>query len=430
MRVSKSIQESLLAGIIRGVQQSLSARLAVQDLADKISSFFVPTVIVIAIFTFIIWYVIGNPNIALTNAISVLIIACPCALGLATPLSIFVATGIGAQNGILIRNARTVQKLEKVDVVAIDKTGTLTKGQPRITAISHIPEISEDELLLFAASIEQGSEHPLAKAVLKKASERKLNLLPAINFVYEIGLGLSATVNSKNVLIGKEDFLKNHGVDTSNLNEIVHNNLFIVTPIFIAIDGLAKGIFWIEDEIREKAKETIETLKKLNVQLVMLTGDKLGTARKIAQRLYIDRYFAELLPQDKAKIVCDLKAKGHLVAAAGDGINDALALGEADVGIAMGEGSGAALETADIIIMHNDLSAIVKSIKLSRAMMGNIRQNLALAFLYNVLAIPIAAGVLSPKFGISLSPAIASIAMILSSLSVIANSLRLKTLKL
>jgi len=424
--------ETVLARIVEMVAEAQRSRAPIQSLADKVSAYFVPAVILIAIVTFAIWAWLGpEPRFAhaIVNAIAVLIIACPCALGLATPMSIMVGVGRGAQAGVLIKNAEAMERLEKIDTLVIDKTGTLTEGKPRVTKITALDSIQEEELLSLAASVEQQSEHPLAASIVDAARERRIQLAPASDFRSTTGGGVSGKVNGYEVLVGKPQFLRAHNAQNiDSLEKAAHDfQEQGQTAIFVAVDGRAAGVLYVADPIKPSSADAIVQLHKLGLKIIMMTGDNERTARAVAEKLGIDEIEAGVEPQDKHERVRQLREQGRVVAMAGDGINDAPALAAADVGIAMGTGTDVAMESAGITLVKGDLRGIEKAIRLSRAMMRNIRQNLFFAFVYNALGIPIAAGVLFPFFGILLSPIIAGAAMSFSSVSVIANSLRLRT---
>jgi Cu+-exporting ATPase len=434
MRAERVGSETLLAQIVRMVGQAQRSRAPIQRLADRVAAWFVPAVIAIAVLTFIAWSLFGpEPRFAhaLVNAVAVLIIACPCALGLATPIAIMVGTGRGAQAGVLIKNAEALEILEKVDTLVIDKTGTLTEGRPRVVSVAAIPGQSEDELLRLVASVEQGSEHPLGTAVVKAAKDRGLNLSAAGSLQARTGRGISGQVGGRQVLVGNDDLLQQSGISSTGLKqkaeELRRNGQ---TVIFVAIDGQLAGLIGIADPIKSSADQALLDLKAEGLRLVMLTGDSRGTAEAVAKNLSIEEFEAEVLPEKKAEVIQRLQKEGRIVAMAGDGINDALALVQADVGIAMGTGTDVAMESGGVTLVKGDLAGIVRARKLSQATMRNIRQNLFFAFLYNSLGVPIAAGVLYPFFGLLLSPILAAAAMSLSSVSVITNSLRLRKLKL
>ncbi|MEN3369811.1 MAG: P-type Ag+ transporter [Verrucomicrobiota bacterium] len=427
--------ETVLSQIIEMVAQAQRSRAPIQGLADKVAGWFVPAVLGIAVITFIVWALVGpEPRFgyAIVNAVAVLIIACPCALGLATPMSIMVGVGRGAQAGVLIKKAEAIELMEKVRTLVVDKTGTLTEGRPRLTTIVPAAEMSADELLAFAAAVEQNSEHPLAAAIVKDAKDRGVKLARVADFESTTGGGVNGRVDGREVLVGKPEFLRSRGV--VGLEEWERNaaelQLQGETAIFVAIDGKPAGIVAVSDPIKESTPAAIQHLRELGIKIVMLTGDNERTARAVAEKLGIDEIEAGVEPQHKIDRVRALRGQNYVVAMAGDGINDAPALAAADVGIAMGTGTDVAMESAGITLLKGDLRGIEKAIRLSRAMMSNIRQNLFFAFIYNALGVPIAAGVLYPFFGILLSPIIAGAAMSFSSVSVIANALRLRGVKL
>jgi len=435
MRAEKVGAETLLSQIVHMVSEAQRSRAPIQKLADQVSGYFVPTVILAAVVTFVIWAVWGPAPAmayAIVNAVSVLIIACPCALGLATPMSIMVGVGKGAQNGILVKNAEAIERAEKVNCLLTDKTGTLTAGKPQVTQVIPGAKVSTDTLLQIAASLEQSSEHPLARAIVDSAKAKNLPVPAAENFVSTTGGGISGTVSGRKVLVGKERFVEEAGVKIAP--ELKRKALELQakarTVVWIAAEGKAAGILGIADPIKETTPGAIEALHGLGVEVIMATGDNRKTAEAVAKELKIDRVMAELAPREKNEIVRTLRHENKVVAMAGDGINDAPALAEADVGIAMGTGTDVAMQSAGITLVKGDLRGIVKSIALSRAVMRNIRQNLFFAFIYNAIGVPIAAGILYPFTGLLLSPMIAGAAMSLSSVSVISNALRLNRLSL
>ncbi|MBX7158346.1 MAG: copper-translocating P-type ATPase [Verrucomicrobiae bacterium] len=431
MRAERVGEETLLAQIVEMVAKAQRSRAPIQRLADIVSSWFVPAVVVVALITFLVWFNWGpEPRFVygLINAVAVLIIACPCALGLATPMSIMVGVGRGAQMGILIKNAEALETLEKVKVLVVDKTGTLTEGKPRVTKVHSIPSINENEFLKWTASVESRSEHPLAAAIVREAKERNLELTTVEQFESITGGGVTGTVLGKKILIGQVSFLKQQNITLPSDFESETDQLRQQgnTVIFVAADSKVTGFIALSDPLKKTTAEAIAVLHKQKLKIVMLTGDNPKTAKHIADQLGIDEVMAEVSPKDKNEKILTLKVKGNRVAMAGDGVNDAPALAAADVGIAMGSGTDVAIESAGITLVKGDLRGIAQSIALSRATMHNIRQNLIFAFLYNALGIPLAAGVLYPNFGLLLNPMFASAAMALSSVSVIANSLRLK----
>ncbi len=426
--------DSVLSKIVQMVAEAQRSRAPIQRLVDKVAGWFVPIVIVTSIVTFIVWAIFGpEPAMAyaMVNAIAVLIIACPCALGLATPMSIMVGTGKGAQNGVLIKNAEALETMEKVDTIIVDKTGTLTAGKPELTAIDALAGQDEDEFLALVAAVESASEHPLAEAIVRAAQDRSLTISKASDFNSTTGEGVQAVVNGKQVAIGNSKLmerLNSFDQDLSTKADVRRKDG--ETVMFVAIDGEAAGIISVADPIKPSTKEAISLLHDAGLKVVMLTGDNEKTAQAVANKLGIDEVHADVSPEDKNRIVKEMQDSGKLVAMAGDGINDAPALAQANVGIAMGTGTDVAMESAGITLLKGDLMGIAKAHKLSHATMRNIRQNLFFAFIYNALGVPIAAGVLYPVFGLLLSPMIAAAAMSLSSVSVIGNALRLSRLKL
>jgi P-type Cu+ transporter len=429
MRAERVGAETLLGQIVRMVAEAQRSRAPIQRLADRVSACFVPLVIVIAIVTFITWSIFGpEPRFAyaLINSVAVLIIACPCALGLATPMSIMVATGKGAQVGVLFKNAEAIEVLREIDTLVVDKTGTLTEGKPRVVSVLPAGETNETELLRFAASLERGSEHPLASAIVASAEERAVALGSTQGFKSETGKGVTGEVDGHRISVGTRAFLQELDVETSHLDQKAEvQRAAGETVVYVAIDNRAAGLIGVADPIKPTAKQAISELHASGIRVVMLTGDSATTARAVAAALNIDEVVAEVLPNEKAGLVKKLQSKGHKVAMAGDGINDAPALAQADVGIAMGTGTDVAMESGAVTLVKGDLRGIVRAIRLSRATMANIKQNLFFAFLYNIIGVPIAAGVLFPFFGLLLSPMIAAAAMSFSSVSVIANALRL-----
>ena len=433
MRAERVGSETLLAQIVKMVSDAQRTRAPIQRLADVVAGWFVPAVIAVAVVTFAIWALLGpEPRMvyALVNAVAVLIIACPCALGLATPMSIMVGTGRGATAGVLIKNAEALEVLEKVDTLVVDKTGTLTEGKPRVTAILPVASQSESELLSLAASLEVSSEHPLAGAIVAAAKERGLPLEEAREFRSVTGKGVVGRVGKRTVVIGNWKLLEELGVRGAAPASAESLRAEGATAMFVAIDGVVAGVIAISDPVKATTAEALALLKAENVRVVMLTGDSKTTAEAVGKRLGIDQVIAEVLPDQKSDVVKKLQAEGHVVAMAGDGINDAPALAQANVGIAMGTGTDVAMESAGVTLVKGDLRAIVRARRLSRSTMRNIRQNLFFAFVYNALGVPIAAGVLYPFFGLLLSPMLASAAMSLSSVSVIGNALRLRRVSL
>jgi P-type Cu+ transporter len=430
MRAERVGSETLLAQIVRMVSEAQRSRAPIQRLADVVSAWFVPAVVAAAAVAFVVWAVFGpQPALAyaLVNAVAVLIIACPCALGLATPMSIMVGTGRGATAGVLVKNAEALETLEKIDTLVVDKTGTLTEGKPRLSDVVAAGSLDEAQLLRLAASLERGSEHPLGAAIVKAAQQRNLQLADAADFHYATGKGLVGRVETHDVALGNRALMDDRNVDLGPLvDQAEKMRAGGQTVMFVAVDGRAAGLLGVADPIKDSTPEALDLLRAEGIRVVMLTGDSRTTAAAVAGRLGIDEVHAEVLPENKQQIVADLRSAGHVVAMAGDGINDAPALAAAQVGIAMGTGTDVAMEAAGITLVQGDLRGIVRAIRLSRATMRNIRQNLFFAFAYNALGVPIAAGVLYPLFGLLLNPMIASAAMSFSSVSVITNSLRLR----
>lgn len=435
MKTEKVGSETLLSQIVHMVSEAQRTRAPIQSMVDKVAGIFVPVVIVIAVLTFIIWSIWGPPPAliyALINAIAVLIIACPCALGLATPMSIMVGVGKGARSGILIKNAEAIEKAEKITHVLTDKTGTLTEGKPGVTTVVPAEGIEEKEILSVAGSLEQSSEHPLARAVLDYAKEKKVYLKNVSNFDSVTGKGVKGVLENKEVYLGKQKFIAERVDDIPQVlqEKAASMQEKAQTVVWVARDKKVLGILAISDPVKKTTLQAIKELHDLGLKVVMLTGDNKKTAQAIARELNIDDVRAELEPRDKQEIVKEFIRKGARVMMAGDGINDAPALAQAQVGVAMGTGTDVAIESAGITLVKGDLNGIVKALKLSRAVMSNIRQNLFFAFIYNALGIPIAAGVLYPFIGLLLNPMIAGAAMSFSSVSVIGNSLRLRNIKL
>jgi Cu+-exporting ATPase len=434
MRADKVGRDTMLAQIVQMVAQAQRSRAPIQRLADQVSGWFVPLVIAVAVLAFVAWSIWGpEPRFAyaLVAAVSVLIIACPCALGLATPMSIMVGVGRGAQSGVLIKNAESLERVEKIDTLVIDKTGTLTEGKPKVVAVRAFGGVAEGDLLRLAASLEHGSEHPLAAAIVEAATERKLALSPVQDFDSPSGKGVTGTVEGRRIDIGNRLMMQAGAIDVSALEKTAEDLRSAgATAIFVAIDGRASGVLAIADPIKATTPEAIQALREAGIRVVMLTGDNRTTAEAVARKLGIAEVEAEVLPEDKGKVVERLRKEGRIVAMAGDGVNDAPALAAADVGIAMGTGTDVAIQSAGVTLVKGDLKGIVTARRLSQATMGNIRQNLFFAFIYNAVGVPIAAGVLYPVFGLLLSPIIAAAAMALSSVSVIANALRLSRLAL
>ena len=434
MRAEKVGSETLLSRIVMMVAEAQRSKAPIQKLADTVAGIFVPIVVVVAIITFIVWSSIGpDPKMAyaLVNAVAVLIIACPCALGLATPMSIMVATGKGAMSGILFKNAQAIETMRKVDTLVIDKTGTLTEGKPKLVTILPVEGIDENKLLYFAGSLEQGSEHPLATAIVNGAKDKNITLTKVDNFDSVTGKGVVGTVDNSSVILGNTKLLKEHNIDISNLEDKA-NGLRAdgQTIMFVAMNNKFIGLIGVADPIKETTQKAIEDLHHKGLKVIMLTGDNEVTAKAVAKKLNLDNVVAQVLPDQKLEIVKKLKEDGHIVAMAGDGINDAPALAMADVGIAMGTGTDVAMESASVTLVKGDLRGIEKSVALSQKTMANIKQNLFFAFFYNAAGVPIAAGVLYPFFGLLLSPMIAALAMSFSSVSVITNALRLRSSKI
>jgi Cu+-exporting ATPase len=427
--------DTVLARIVKMVAQAQRSRAPIQAVADRISGWFVPLVVLIAIAAFVVWNLVGpEPRFghALLNAIAVLIIACPCALGLATPMSIMVGTGRGAHAGVLVKNAEALQALDKVDTLVIDKTGTLTEGRPRLIATEALDGMTEAALIAAAASVESRSEHPLARAIVEAAEARKLTLSPVEDFDSQTGLGISGRVGGRAVVVGNAAQMQRIGADPTPLDQAAERHRADgAGVILVAIDGRLAGLIAVADPLKESARDAIAQLREDGLRIVMLTGDSRGTAEAIARQIGgIDEVHADLKPEDKARIVGELKAKGATVAMAGDGINDAPALAAADVGVAMGTGTDVAIESAGMTLTKGDLAAMVRARRLAHATMGNIRQNLFCSFLFNGIGVPVAAGVLYPVTGILMSPMFAGAAMALSSFTVVLNALRLNTVKL
>jgi len=435
MRATRVGRDTMLSQIVRMVADAQRSRAPIQALADKVSAWFVPAVVLVAIITFIFWSWVGpDPRLshALVNAIAVLIIACPCALGLATPMSIMVGTGRGASAGVLVKNAEALELLEKIDTLVIDKTGTLTVGKPKLIEIVSAGEMDEGEVLKLGAALERSSEHPLAAAIVASAQERSIELPAVLDFESHTGKGVSGTVEGRAVAIGNKALLRDAGADPAPLEAKADDYRAKGQGVmFVAVDGRLAGLLVVADPIKESAASAVRALHSAGVRLVMMTGDNRVTAQSVAAEVGgIDEVFAEVLPQEKQAKVQQLRNEGRRVAMAGDGINDAPALAAADVGIAMGTGTDVAMESAAVTLVKGDLTGIVRARRLSRAVMRNIRENLFLSFVYNAAGVPIAAGVLYPWFGILLSPIIAGAAMALSSVSVIGNSLRLNRVRL
>ena len=435
MKAEKVGAETLLSQIIQMVNNASRSRAPIQKLADTVSKYFVPIVILISIITFFAWRFFGpEPALvyAFVNAIAVLIIACPCALGLATPMSIMVGIGKGAQNGILIKNAEAIEELVKVNVLITDKTGTITEGKPSVEKIVNTKGITDKNLIELSASINQNSEHPLAEAIVNYGKESNIKLFETKDFKAIMGKGVAGYINGDLVLIGNEKLMTEYEVvlnpDIENI--IIEYQSKGKTVSYIAVNNKIEGFIVISDAIKKTSKEAIKRLQSMGIEVIMLTGDNKNTAKAVAETLNLADYKAGCLPEDKLNVIKELQAKGKIVAMAGDGINDSPALAQANIGIAMGTGTDVAIESSDVTLVKGDLMGIVKAINLAKAVMKNIKENLFFAFIYNFLGVPIAAGVLFPFFGILLSPMIAAAAMSFSSVSVIANALRLRKIKL
>lgn len=430
MQAEKVGSETLLAQIVKMVGEAQRSKAPIQNLADKVSFYFVPAVILIALLTLAVWAFFGNFVFGFACAVAVLIIACPCALGLATPMSIMVGTGRGAKSGVLVKKADALEALEKIDTLVVDKTGTLTEGKPRLQKVVSFTDLDENEVLKISAALEKMSEHPLATAIVKGAEN--LTLPKVENFQSVTGKGIIGEIDGKKYLIGNRKLLEENGLNfsktiTTQAEELRNDGQ---TVMFVASEKEIIGFLGVADTIKVSAKEAVESLTKSGIEVIMLTGDNKTTASAVGKKLGIIKLFAEVLPEDKANIIKDLQSKHKIVAMAGDGVNDAPALAQANVGIAMATGTDVAIESSDITLIHGDLRGILRAINLSKATLTNIRQNLFFAFAYNVLGVPIAAGILYPFFGLLLSPMLASAAMTFSSVSVIANALRLRNLNL
>jgi len=434
MKAERVGSDTLLAQIVRMVSEAQRSRAPIQKTADVVASYFVPAVILAAVLTFVVWGLAGpEPRMAyaLLNGVAVLIIACPCALGLATPMSIMVGTGRGAIAGVLIKNAEALEILEKIDTLVVDKTGTLTEGKPRLQSLAAASGQNENDILRFAASLERASEHPLAAAIVAAVQERGIKLSDAKDFRSLTGRGVLGTIEGKKVGLGNRKLLEELGIGSTELSDRAEElRRDGQTVMFVAVEGSVVGILGVADPIKKSTPEAIRLLHEEGVRIVMLTGDNRTTAEAVSRKLDIDEIQAEVLPEQKGEIVKHLQAEGRIVAMAGDGINDAPALAQAHVGIAMGTGTDVAMESAGVTLIKGDLRGIAKARRLSRGTMRNIRQNLFFAFIYNVLGVPVAAGALYPSFGLLLSPVIASVAMTFSSVSVITNALRLSRLRL
>ena len=434
MRAEKVGRDTMLSRIVHMVADAQRSRAPIQRLADQVSGYFVPTVIVVAVIAFVVWSVLGPPPAmayGLIAAVAVLIVACPCALGLATPMSIMVGVGRGAAAGVLIKNAEALERMEKVDTLVVDKTGTLTEGKPTVVAVRPAPGTTEADLLQLAASVERASEHPFAQAIVNAATERKLTLSQPEGVDSPVGKGVLGRVDGRLVVIGNATFLTEQGVDASTLQSVADElRRDGATAVLVGVAGRAAGVIGIADPVKGSTSQALAALKTAGIRVIMLTGDNRTTAEAVARKLGITEVEADVLPDQKGAVVAKLRAEGRVVAMAGDGVNDAPALAAADVGIAMGSGTDVAIESAGITLLKGDLIGIVHAHRLSRATMGNIRQNLFFAFIYNAAGIPIAAGVFYPVFGWLLSPIIAAAAMAASSVSVIANALRLRNARL
>jgi Cu+-exporting ATPase len=433
MKAERVGADTLLSQIVKMVSEAQRTRAPIQRLADRVASFFVPAVILAAVATFLVWYFVGpQPRFAhaLVNAVAVLIVACPCALGLATPMAIMVGTGRGASAGILIRNAEALERFGKVDTLVIDKTGTLTEGKPTLSAVLTQPGFTEDELLQLVASLERSSEHPLAASIVRGAESRKLALTDVQGFDSVTGKGVKGTVSGRMVVVGNTELFRELSLDPAPLlAQADATRRGGQTVVMVAVDGKPAGLVGVSDPIKQSTPDAIRELKAAGLKIIMVTGDNATTARAVADKLGID-FAADVLPQGKAEVIKTHQQKGSIVAMAGDGVNDAPALAQADIGIAMGTGTDVAIESAGITLLKGDLRGILRARRLSQATMRNIRQNLFFAFIYNAVGIPLAAGVLFPSLGLLLNPMIAAAAMSFSSVSVIANSLRLRTTKL
>ena len=434
MRAERIGSDSLLSQIVRMVGEAQRSRAPIQSIADAVAAYFVPAVVAVAAVTAVLWWLFGpEPRLAhgVVNAVAVLIIACPCALGLATPMSIMVSTGRGATEGVLIKNAEALELLEKVDTLVVDKTGTLTEGRPEVVSVSPAAGLEEGRLMHLAASLERGSEHPLAATIVRNAEARGIRPAAADSFESLTGRGVTGRVGGQAVALGNAALMEELGIDVDDWRDQAEAlRAEGQTVMFLAVDGRHGGLIGVTDPIKPSAREALRELRADGLQIVMLTGDNTTTAAAVTRQLNIDRMVAEVLPDEKAAAVRQLQREGRCVAVAGDGINDAPALAQAEVGIAMGTGTDVAIESAGITLLRGDLRGIVRAVRLSRATMRNIRQNLFFAFVYNVLGVPIAAGVLYPAFGVLLSPIIAAAAMSFSSLSVVLNALRLRRVKL
>jgi Cu+-exporting ATPase len=429
MCAEKVGRETLLSHIVQMVAAAQRSRAPIQRLVDKVSGWFVPTVVAVALIAFSVWAALGpEPRFtyALIAAVSVLIIACPCALGLATPMSIMVGVGRGAREGVLIRDAEALERMEKADTLVVDKTGTLTLGKPHVTEVIPLDDFEHDDVLRLAASMERNSEHPLAAAILRAAKSRNLSLAETESFDASAGKGVTGKVENRMIVLGSRAFLEQEGIifPAKNAEALREKG---ATAVFLAVDGVPAAIIAITDPIKETTQQALDALRRSGISIVMVTGDNRTTAQAVAHQLSITEIYADVLPEGKAEIVRKLHEEGRVVAVAGDGINDAPALATADIGVAMGTGTDIAMETAGVTLVKGDLMGIVRARMLSAAVMRNIRQNLVFAFAYNSAGVPIAAGILYPVFGVLLWPIIAAAAMSMSSVSVIANALRLRS---
>jgi Cu+-exporting ATPase len=434
MQAERVGQDTLLSQIVNMVAEAQRSRAPVQKLVDKVAAWFVPAVVLVSALTLISWFIWGpEPTLshAIINAVAVLIIACPCALGLATPMSIMVGTGRGAAMGVLIKNAEALEAMEQIDTLVLDKTGTLTEGKPKLVKVATVNDFNHDELLRLAASLEQGSEHPLGAAIIKGAKEKGLSLSKPDEFDSVTGQGIQGRVDGRQISLGNTALFEHQGIDAASLQQQAEElRKQGQTVMLVAIDGRAAGLVSVADPIKETSREAIDALHREGIKVVMMTGDNTVTAQAVATQLNIDDVQADVQPDQKSEAVKKLQSQGDRVAMAGDGINDAPALAQATIGIAMGSGTDVAMESAGITLVRGDLRGIVQALRLSRATMRNIRQNLFFAFVYNSMGVPIAAGILYPFFGLLLSPMIAAAAMSLSSVSVIANALRLRRVRL
>jgi len=434
IRADRVGRDTLLSRIVQLVAEAQRSRAPIQRMADRVSGWFVPAVLAAAVAAFALWMLVGpEPRFAyaIIAAVSVLIIACPCALGLATPMSIMVGVGRGARAGVLIRSAEALERLEKVDTLVIDKTGTLTEGRPALAGVAAAPGFAEDDVVALAAAVERLSQHPLAQAIVEAATARGVTVAEAAGFDAPTGRGVSGTVGGKAVLVGSQRFMDERGIDSGPLAADVERfRRGGATAVLVAVEGRLAGALGVADRIRPDSAAVVKALKVAGLRVVMLTGDNAVTARAVAASLGVDEVEADMLPDGKAETVARLKHEGRVVAMAGDGVNDAPALALADVGIAMGTGTDVAMQSAGVTLLGGDLKGLMRARRLSVATMGNIRQNLLFAFLYNGIGIPVAAGLLYPVFGLLLSPMLAAAAMALSSVSVIANALRLRAVDL